>query len=43
MELPVGEYVVIPTKDEYQFKPESIAIQLSWSGHKMHFTALPAP
>jgi hypothetical protein len=39
MELPVGEYVVIPTKDGYTFDPESISIQLSEMGHRMEFTA----
>ena len=40
-ELPLGEYIVKPRKDGYVFEPESIAIQLSWSGHKMKFTAKP--
>lgn len=40
-EIPLGEYVVKPMKEGYTFEPESIAIQLSWSGHKMSFTAKP--
>jgi len=43
MELPVGEYVVIPAKDGYTFDRESISIQLSHMGYRMEFTALPAP
>jgi hypothetical protein len=43
MELPVGEYVVIPAKDGYTFDRESISIQLSEMGYRMEFTASPAP
>jgi hypothetical protein len=43
MELPVGEYVVIPTKDGDTFDRESISIQLSERGYSMEFTASPAP
>ena len=42
-ELPLGEYVVKPVKEGYTFEPESIAVQLSWSGHRMNFTAKPLP
>ena len=43
MELPVGEYVVIPSKEGYTFDPESVSIQLFEMGHRMNFTASPAP
>jgi hypothetical protein len=43
MELPVGEYVVIPSKEGYTFDPESVSIQLSEMGHRMNFVASPAP
>jgi hypothetical protein len=43
MELPVGEYVVIPTKGGYTFDRESISMQLSGMGYRMEFTASPAP
>jgi hypothetical protein len=42
-ELPLGEYVFKPVKEGYTFEPESIPIQLSWSGHRMKFTAKPQP
>jgi hypothetical protein len=43
MELPVGEYVVIPSKEGYTFDPESVSIQLFEMGHRMNFVASPAP
>jgi hypothetical protein len=42
-ELPVGEYVAVPTKAGYVFYPESIAFQLTERGYLMKFTAYPAP
>ena len=43
IKLPIGEYVVIPSKAGYIFDPESISIQLSGAGYKMNFTAYPTP
>jgi hypothetical protein len=43
IELPVGEYVVLPSKEGYTFNPESVSIQLFEMGHRMEFTASPAP
>jgi hypothetical protein len=42
-ELPVGEYVAVPTKEGYIFYPESIAFQLTEHGYEMKFTAYPVP
>jgi hypothetical protein len=39
MELPAGEYVVIPSKEGYFFDRASVSIQLSEMGHKLEFTA----
>ncbi len=43
IELPLGEYVVIPSKEGFTFDRESVSIQLSEMGHRVEFTALPAP
>jgi len=42
-ELPVGEYVAVPTKEGYVFYPDSIAFQLTEHGYEMKFTAYPVP
>jgi hypothetical protein len=41
MNLPVGEYIVIPSKEGYTFNPESVAIQLSEKGQEINFIASP--
>jgi hypothetical protein len=41
--LPMGEYVAIPSKEGYIFKPESVTFQLSNRGYEMEFTAYPTP
>jgi hypothetical protein len=43
VDLPVGEYVIIPSKEGYTFDPESVSIQLSERGHRMNFVASPEP
>lgn len=43
IELPVGEYVIIPSKTGYTVDPGSISIQLSRMGYKMDLTAQTAP
>jgi len=40
VDLPAGEYVIIPSKEEYQFTPESISIQLSEYGRRLEFTGI---
>lgn len=42
VDLPAGEYVIIPSKEGYQFGPESISIQLSEHGRTLGFTGTPA-
>jgi hypothetical protein len=42
-ELPVGEYVAVPTKEGYVFEPESITFQLTERGYEMKFRAYPVP
>jgi hypothetical protein len=42
-ELPIGEYIVIPSKTGYTFDPESIPISLSKETFRINFTAYPAP
>jgi hypothetical protein len=41
-DLPVGEYVTVPSKEGYVFEPESISFQLSSEGYRMEFKALKA-
>jgi hypothetical protein len=41
--LPAGEYVIIPSKEGYQFGPESVAIQLSEHGRRLEFTGTQVP
>jgi hypothetical protein len=41
MDLPKGEYVVIPSMAGYRFEPESIQIQLLETGFQKNFTAHP--
>jgi hypothetical protein len=43
IDLPEGEYIAIPSKPGYAFKPESIKFQLSQTGYRMEFTAYPVP
>jgi hypothetical protein len=39
--LPVGEYVIIPSKPGYSFYPESLSIHFSREGYRMEFIATP--
>ncbi len=41
--LPLGEYVMIPSKDGQIFDPPSVPFSLTEKGYKMDFTASPAP
>jgi len=41
--LPLGEYVMIPSKAGYAFDPASVPFSLSEKGYKMDFIASPAP
>jgi hypothetical protein len=43
VDLPAGEYVIIPSKQGYQFGPESISIQLSERERKVEFTGTQVP
>ena len=43
MDLPLGEYVMIPSKEGYTFDPPSVPLSLSERGFRMDFTATPAP
>jgi len=43
VDLPAGEYVIIPSKEGYQFGPESVSIQLSEHGRRLEFTGVPVP
>jgi hypothetical protein len=40
VDLPAGEYVIIPSKEGYQFSPESISVQLSEKGRTLEFTGI---
>jgi len=40
VDLPAGEYVIIPSKEGYKFGPESISIQLSEHDRKLEFTGV---
>jgi hypothetical protein len=42
-ELPIGEYIVIPSKAGYAFDPESVPISLSKETFRINFTAYPEP
>ena len=41
--LPLGEYVMIPSKEGYTFDPASVPFSLTEKGYKMDFTASPTP
>ena len=41
--LPLGEYVMIPSKDGQVFDPPSVPFSLTEKGYKMNFIASPAP
>jgi hypothetical protein len=41
--LPVGEYVVIPSKPGYRFAPPSALVQLSDCGYQLEFMGVPSP
>ena len=43
MKLPVGEYVVVPTKAGYTFTPESVPFSLTEKGFTFDFTGGPTP
>ena len=43
MELPLGEYVIIPSKEGLSFDAPSVLISLNEKGLKMDFVASPAP
>ncbi len=43
MALPLGEYVMIPSKEGYAFDPASVPFSLTEKGYKMDFVASPAP
>ena len=44
VDLPAGEYILIPSKEGYTFDPGSISIQISGKGGRfIHFTGAPNP
>jgi hypothetical protein len=42
-QLPLGEYVMIPSKEGLSFDPPSVPFSLNEKGFKMDFVASPAP